>query len=359
MNHPVSIDSPATSADDALVTSSRRQLLFAGIGIGSFALPGLAWAAPEDPLAHVDPELRPVARKWLADAAAPGGIVRAVPPKIQPMPAGVTRQMVPVPGAPPVAVYVIGAEKGAPVTGGILYLHGGGYIYRSATEDFAYLKAMAIRLGCVIVTVEYRLAPGTRYPGSLEDNYAALKWMVANAAGIGVDPARIALMGISAGGGHAAMLAIAARDRAEVRPAFQALLYPMLDDRTRATRRAPKNIGTIIWTEEDNRRGWSALLGQPAGMKKVPAGSVPARAADLAGLPPTFIGVSGLDLFAGEDIDYARRLNDAGVPTELLVVPGAYHAFDRVVPEARVSTQFTLALEAALTRALTLPGQGR
>lgn len=346
-----------------MISSTRRQLLrLAGLGLGALSLPGLALAAEEDPLGHVDPELREVARTWLRQMAAQkakGPTPPLAQPPALPVPPDVIKRMVPGrDGAPPVAVYIIGANPDAAPTGGILHIHGGGYIYRSALEDVDRLRVLAARLSCVIVTVEYRLAPGTRFPGSLEDNYAALKWMVANAASIGVDPARIALMGISAGGGHAAMLAIAARDRGEVQPAFQALIYPMLDDRTGSSRPVPANIGTIIWTAEDNRRGWSALLGQPAGMETAPAGSVPSRVADLAGLPPAFIAVGGIDLFAGEDIDYARRLNDAGVATELLVLPGAYHAFDIVVPQARVSRQFQQAFDDALSRALKLGRSG-
>ena len=116
-------------------------------------------------------------------------------------------------------------------------------------------------------------------------------------------------------------------------------------------------IGTLVWRVADNRKGWSALLGQPAGGRRVPAGSVPARVADLSRLPPTFIGVGSIDLFAEEDIDFARHLVGAGVPTELLVVPGAFHGFQLIAPKATVSQQFNGALEAALARALKPEGK--
>jgi acetyl esterase/lipase len=336
--------------------ASRRDVVrMAGLGLGALAVPGAAWAAQaaEDPLDYVDPELRPLAKLWLKMQQSK---TEMPPAPLPPIPAGVEKQVVPGRnGAPPVTLYVINAQpKGAPATGGILHTHGGGFIYRSALEDLARLKMLAERIGCVIVTVEYRLAPGTHFPGSLEDNYAGLKWMADNAAAIGVDPARIALMGESAGGGHAAILAIAARDRGGIKPAFQALIYPMLDDRTGSTRRVPPHIGTIVWTAADNRKGWGAFLGQPAGRPTVPAGSVPARVTNLAGLPPAFIAVGGIDLFVDEDIAYAGRLTDAGVATELLVLPNAYHAFDLAMPQARVSRQFQAAFDAALTRALGL-----
>jgi acetyl esterase/lipase len=203
----------------------------------------------------------------------------------------------------------------------------------------------------VIVAVDYRLAPETPFPGSLEDNYAALKWLHDSADSLGVDPSRIALMGASAGGGHAAMLAIAARDRGEVPIAFQLLIYPMLDDRTGSSRHVPPHMGKYIWVPDSNRFGWSSLLGVPAGSRVVPAGAVPARVENLAGLPPVFIGVGSVDLFVDEDVDYARRLLDSGVSTELCVVPGAYHGFDIIAPEASVSKAFWATWSAALSKA--------
>ena len=205
----------------------------------------------------------------------------------------------------------------------------------------------------MIVSVQYRLAPETRFPGPLEDAYAGLKWLHGNAAALGVDPGRIVVMGESAGGGLAAMLTIAARDRGEVPVAFQALIYPMLDDRTGSSRPVPPHIGQLIWTAESNRKGWQALLGRRPGAATQPEGAVPARVKNLKGLPPTFIGVGSIDLFVNEDVEFARRLIDADVPTELLVIPGAFHGFQLIVPRAAISQQFNAALDAALARALS------
>ena len=189
------------------------------------------------------------------------------------------------------------------------------------------------------------------FSGSVEDNYAGLLWTHAHADEIGVDNARIAVMGESAGGGHAALLAIKARDRGEVHVRYQMLVYPMLDDRTGTTQTMPKYIGAYVWDAAANRFGWQCFLGQRPGGDKVPVAAVPARAIDLCGLPPAFIGVGSIDLFANEDIEYARRLLDAGVPTELHVVPGAFHGFDHN-PLASVSQRFNDVKRDALRRAL-------
>jgi acetyl esterase/lipase len=147
------------------------------------------------------------------------------------------------------------------------------------------------------------------------------------------------------------MLAIAARDRREIPILFQLLIYPALDDRTGSTRQVPPYIGQFVWNAASNRFAWTSFLGVPAGSPTVPAGAVPARVENLAGLPPAFIGVGALDLFVDEDVEYARRLINAGVPTELHVIPGAYHGFDLLVPDAAVSKRFSESWTVALRRA--------
>jgi len=243
-------------------------------------LPGRLFAGQTDPLALVDPELRPLTSAILK-AQASGATFKQ--PTDVPLPKGVTQRRVPSRGsAPPVMVYVVNARADGPVRGAILHMHGGGFVGGSAASGVRALKGLAEALDCVIVTVDYRLAPATRFPGALEDNYAALTWLHDDAASLGVDPARIALLGESAGGGHAAMLAIAARDRGVIRIAAQALVYPMLDDRTGSSVTPPPQVGQLIWTAKSNREGWEALLGQIAGGRRVPDGAVPAREADLA-----------------------------------------------------------------------------
>ena len=313
------------------------------------------------PTPYVDPELRSAvqAMQQRMQNAQAGNQARQAAPASQAagQNSAVKRTIPGRNGAPDVVVHVInGGRSGARPA--ILHMHGGGYTGGAAAMFFSQLIPLAQALDCVIVSVDYRLAPATAFPGSLEDNYAALTWLHKSAGELGVDASRIAVMGESAGGGHAAMLAIAARDRGEVPLKFQALVYPMLDDRTGSTRQAPPHIGTMVWTAEANRRGWSALLGVPAGSDRVPEGAVPARIANLAGLPPTYIAVGGIDLFVEEDIDYAQRLIEAGVPVELNVVPGAYHGFDFLAPEAAITKRFHSALTDALKRAFTRDATG-
>lgn len=286
--------------------------------------------------------IHPLRRAWAADTSHVPAIARTTP---------VTRHEVRRPDHPhAVPVHIVGGRSDRPRPA-ILHMHGGGFIVGSAAEYVPVLQAQARALDCVIVSVDYRLAPETPFPGSLEDNYAALKWLYENSEALGVDPQRIAVQGESAGGGHAAMLAIAARDRGEVPVMFQCLTYPMLDDRTGSSRAVPAHLGTCCWTAKYNRMGWSAFLGMPAGSRSVPAGAVPARVADLRGLPPTFIWVGSLDLFVQENLAYADRLSSAGVPVELHLAPGVYHGFDGVAPAACLTIAYKTALLASLARA--------
>jgi acetyl esterase/lipase len=263
-----------------------------------------------------------------------------------------------IPGAagdPPVRIVIIDppdAEAGRP---GLLDMHGGGYMYGSPEDSqTAFLDALVLKLGVTAVSVDYRPAPATRYPGSLHDNYAALKWFHANAAALGVDPRRIATIGMSAGGGHAAALGILARDRGEVPILFQALLCPMLDDRTGSTVDPGARYGRFLWTREDNHNGWAALLGTAPGGNAVPQGAVPARVTDLSDLPPTYIAVGTLDLFAAESIDFAQRLKKAGVATELQVFAGGFHGFEIIVPSAAISRKAMRTLERYLVEGFGL-----
>ena len=233
----------------------------------------------------------------------------------------------------------------------IFHMHGGGYVVGSAATSDATLRPKSAALDCVIVSVEYRLAPETPFPGAIEDCYAALSWLFANASALGVDARRIGVMGESAGGGLAASLALLARDRGEWRLAFQHLVYPMLDDRT-CTRPQPHlYTGEFLWTAEKNAFGWSCLLGTDPGGDGVSPYAAAARATDLSGLPPTFICTGALDLFLEEDLEYARRLTHVGVPVELHVYPGAYHAFD-IDPNAEVAINARRDRISALKRAL-------
>src|SRR6201993_250352 len=309
-----------------------------------------------DPYSLVDPELLPALKQFPAAFDLSAEMVvkfrqsPGMPPLPAPAPQPVERHIPGPPGAPEVRLWVVDpapSEKGKPV---LLHMHGGGFMM-TGPGLMPGLQGIATDCHCVVVSVDYRVAPETRYPGSLEDNYAALKWVHAHAAELGIDRSRIAVGGESAGGGHAASLAILARDRNEVPIVFQLLIYPQLDDRTGSTHAVPPAIGQFMWTASANRFAWSSLLGVPAGASKGPVAAVPARVASVAGLPPAWIGVGSIDLFAEEDMEYARRLVHAGVATELLVMPGAFHGFDRLVPDAEASKQFSASWKAALRKA--------
>lgn len=290
----------------------------------------------------VDPELVPgltlLPELSLSDEALPeirrqGAAMAALQPPLDPALATVVEHQV---GHIAVRVFTpMGGEEQVRHPA-LLHLHGGGYVLGSARGGDAAQGALAAELACVIASVEYRLAPETPHPGPVEDAYAALKWLHDEAETLRVDRTRIAVGGESAGGGLAAALALLARDRGEVPIVFQHLIYPMLDDRTAAVSYTHPYAGEFVWTPELNRYGWTALLGHEPGLATTSPYAAAARATDLSGLPPAFISVGTLDLFIEEDMEYARRLIRAGVPTELHVFPGAFHAFD-MVPNARSS----------------------
>jgi acetyl esterase/lipase len=330
---------------EKMINLNRRTLItgtLATAAASALIRPSILFAADtpyELPLSMVHPELRPMvsniakyskarpgfSRATLADARNPAKNPFHVPP-VPDVP--FERRVIPVGKPhPDVPIYIINA-KASGNRPAILHTHGGGYVAGTAEDSIRSLQEICKELDCVAVSVDYRLAPETSYKGSIEDNYAGLKWLRANAASLGADPNNIAVMGESAGGGHAAILALTARDRGEVPLVFQCLIYPMLDDRTGSTVQKPHHVGTLIWTPESNVFGWESFLGHKPGLAGSNGNAVPARVANLKGLPPAFIGVGTLDLFCDEDIDYGQRLNAAGVLCETIVVPGAFHGFD-------------------------------
>jgi triacylglycerol lipase len=257
------------------------------------------------------------------------------------------------PGSPDVRLlHYTPSDSAAAPRPALLHMHGGGYVLGDPEINDASNRQWALELGCVVVSVDYRLAPETRFPGALEDCYAALSWMHDNANDLGIDPARIAIAGESAGGGHAAALAIHARKMGGPAICFQLLDAPMLDDRTCATSDPHPHCGDFIWSPDKNRFGWEALLGVEPGGPDVPQNAAPARAGDLSGLPPTFISVGALDLFLEEDLEFTRRLTRAGVAVELHVTPGAYHG-SGMAQTAPQTLQTARLRSEALARAFT------
>ena len=223
---------------------------------------------------------------------------------------------------PPVIVRVY-RPKGMDAALPCIYsVHGGGYVLGSFEMDDVRFDDYVPRFPCVGVSVEYRLAPETTYPGPLDDCYAGLVWTFEHADELGIVADRIGVAGSSAGGGLAAGLALLARDRGEVPLAFQLLECPMLDDRQITPSSRLDHLP--VWSREANEFGWRAYLGERYG-GDVPSYAAAARATDLNGLPPSLVIVGAADGFRDEDVDYALRLNQAGVPTELHVLPGAPH----------------------------------
>jgi len=204
-------------------------------------------------------------------------------------------------------------------------MHGGGFVIGSVDMDDLLFDRWCPLLGVVGVSIDYRLAPETPYPGPLDDCHHALVWTYEHADELGVDRDAIVLHGVSAGGGLAAGLTLLARDRGEVPVALQILDTPMLDDR-RVTA-SSRQDGLAIWNRESNEFGWRSYLGDRFDTDDVPAYAAPTRATDLAGLPPAFVSVGSCDGFRDEDVEYAIRLNQAGVPAELHVYAGAPHGY--------------------------------
>lgn len=244
-----------------------------------------------------------------------------------------------------------GVEADAP---GLMYIHGGGMIGGSPHMLQNRVSAYARDLNMVAVSIQYRLSPENLYPAPLDDACAAYHWIRDNATELGIDVDRLIVSGESAGGLLAAGLCQRLLDNGDPLPAFQLLSQPMLDDRT-TLRPKPRLRGQIAWTPESNLYGWTSYLGHRPRDEQPESPATPARRKDLAGLPPAWIGVGTLDLFHDEDVEYARRLNAAGVPCELVEVPGGYHGFDTLT-ESAIGTSYRDTFLAAARNAVLKGG---
>nr|BAA25191.1 arylesterase [Acetobacter pasteurianus] len=273
----------------------------------------------------------------------------------RPLPDVITREEY-VPGlnnAPDVRVVVYTPREVQPNAPAMVYIHGGGLVSGHPEVDDPKCQKLASDLGFQIFSVDYRLAPEVKYPGAIEDCYAVLKWVHENASKLGISRDKVVVAGESAGGGLSAALSLMARDKKEYRLLSNCLSTPcwMIARQSTAIRR---QFWRICLDTFANKYAWQAYLGDKAGGPQTPPYAAAGRATDLAGLPPTFIGVGSMDLFLKEDLDYATRLMAAAVPTEVMVVPGAYHVFDMYVPDAELSRRFMDAYCAALKRTLNL-----
>lgn len=227
-------------------------------------------------------------------------------------------------------------RRGSTGTGpGIYNVHGGGMIFGAPLSAIGRVAGWIEQHDAVVVSVDYRLAPEYPDPYPVEDAYAGLVWTAENAAELGIDPARLILVGGSAGGGLAAGAALLARDRNGPALAGQLLISPMLDDRD-ATVSTRQIDGVGVWDRASNVVGWTALLGERKGTDEVSIYSAPARATDLSGLPPTFVDCGTAEVFRDEVVAFAERIAAVGGEVELHMWAGGFHGFD-TVPGAQVS----------------------
>lgn len=233
---------------------------------------------------------------------------------------------------------------------GLLWVHGGGYVLGTAEDDRA--RVFAEQLDCRVVSVDYRLAPEHPFPAGIDDCLASLWWMAEHASELAIDPARIAVGGQSGGGGMAAGLVLLNRDRGGPELVLQLLIYPMIDNLHDTP--SGSHVNHPVWNRATSLRAWEMYFDGTPGLD-ASLYAAATRAEDVAGLPPTFICVGTEDLFRDENIDYARRLMAAGVPTELAVFPGMYHGGDMFVPDALVSQRLTASFMQALSDAYAQP----
>ena len=302
----------------------------------------------------LDPELRPVLDAFELPTVDAEGVaaMRSASFASPDLSDAVVRTEHQVPGDPPVPVRVHRAKDAQGLLPAVVTIHGGGYVIGSYDMDSPLLDRWCPTLGVVGVSVEYRLAPETPYPGPLEDCYAALRWTHDHADELGIDQNRIGLYGLSAGGGLAAALAVLARDCGEVPLASVLLDCPMLDDRQQTP--SIQSEGLYVWGQGSNEFGWRSYLGDLYGSDDIPPYAAAARETNLAGLPPTCVVVGSIDGFRDEDIDYAQRLNRAGVPCELHVIAGLPHAY-LLVPGA-IAVQLAMhCMDDWLSRQITRP----
>jgi acetyl esterase/lipase len=256
--------------------------------------------------------------------------------------------------APDVPVRIYTPENQSTEVPGLLHIHGGGFVIGNLESEHGSCLAWCRNLGVVVVSVDYRLAPETPYPGPLEDCYAALQWTSDNSAQLHIDPSRLALIGLSAGGGLCAATALLARDRGGPPICFQYLGIPELDDRLQTTS-MQQFVDTPMWNRPNAELSWDYYLGDQyqRGADDVPCYAAPARADDLSGLPPAYVSTMEFDPLRDEGVEYALKLMRAGVATELHSFPGTFHG-SSLFSSARISRRESSEMFAVLQRALNI-----
>lgn len=262
-------------------------------------------------------------------------LLRGLAGLLPPLPVkGVTIEV--IKGAPPLRIYHPKVRK---TDAAMLWIHGGGYVIGSPrTCDFR-CGDMCREVGITIVAVGQRLSPEHAYPLPSDDCLAAWHWLQTAAPSLGIDPARVAIGGVSSGGGLAAGLVQRVHDAGGIQPVAQVLLAPLLDDRT-AARRELDVIKHPVWTNRLNRLAWRSYLGQEPGGADVPAYAAPARRDDLSGLPTTLITTSDIDVLHEESLHYAERLKQHGISVTLETVRGAPHGFEELARGSKMTKAY-------------------
>ena len=235
----------------------------------------------------------------------------------------------------------------------VFWIHGGGFCFGSVDGDDYLVRSMTREIGCVFVSVDYRLAPEHPYPTPLNDCYAGIEWLFSKADKLSVDSQRIAVGGISAGGGLAAGLALLIRDKGEFSICFQALLCPMIDSRN-ITNSSYLVTDPRIWNRDSNIIAWQHYMGTTECLtsKAISKYAAPIFANDLHSLPSAYIAVGDVDLFLDEDINYSERLEAAGIGIQLEIFKGGFHAFEFLVPSAKISKLARATHSSAISAAL-------
>ena len=221
----------------------------------------------------------------------------------------------------------------------LMWIHGGGLVIGHPRQDDLICKETAARLGCVVFSPDYRLAPRHPFPAAHDDCLSVWSSVLSSADSWGIDPDRVALGGQSAGAGLAASVTLRLRDIQASQPRALWLFSPMLDDRT-AIRRELDSEAHPVWTNVRNRFGWTAYLPGGIGSDNVSPYAAPGRASDLRELPTTWIGIGDVDLFFAEACDFAEKLRDASVPVAIRTVPQGFHGFETLAPNVKTVQEY-------------------
>ena len=267
-------------------------------------------------------------------------------------------QVVPgvVPGpAGPIVVRIYTPKGGQAALPGLVYLHGGGWARGSLQTHDIVCRSLANGAGCVVVSVDYRMAPEHRFPAAFEDSLAATRWVAEHAAELGIDPRRLAVGGDSAGGNLAAAVALAARDAGGPSLVHQLLIYPVTDYNF-DTRSYADNAEGYMLTRAAMQHYWRLYLRD--GSDGADFRASPLRARDFGNLPPALVITAEFDPLRDEGRAYADRLREAGTPVLYREYPGMVHGFVTSAGVLDAGKQAVREAAAALKDAFRVPSSG-